>query len=250
MLVLKGKKMSRPPAMMFYVKDWTQDTRPLSAVTKGCYIDVLCHLHLARLRGRDTHLLAEWAQIASTTEEEMRAACEELNSCGVLRVTFRNGTVTLVSRRMESERKLRLANKLRQAKYREKRTRNKNVTSPFAVAVAVTATTPPLPPVTDTLPPSLQNDGFKTAWREWTAYRTELRKPLKPTAVKRQLAWLAERSADAVAIIGQSIRNNWQGLFDLKEERYGRGGQGARTRVPDGRFPAGERLDSEDGAGA
>lgn len=55
---------------------------------------------------------------------------------------------------------------------------------------------------------------FKKAWEDWVRYRQELRKPLKHTTIKAQLDMLASTTeAEAVNIIGTSIRNGWQGLF-------------------------------------
>lgn len=58
--------------------------------------------------------------------------------------------------------------------------------------------------------------GFVEAWNEWEEYRREIKKPLTMKARKKQWKFLA-RQPDAVAVLEQSIRNQWQGLFELKE---------------------------------
>ncbi|GAB3726608.1 hypothetical protein [Spirosoma lituiforme] len=62
-----------------------------------------------------------------------------------------------------------------------------------------------------------QSEAFKLAWKEWELFRREQKKILTPSSVDKQLKLLAQYSeADAIAIIEKSIRNGWQGLFDLK----------------------------------
>lgn len=56
-------------------------------------------------------------------------------------------------------------------------------------------------------------------WQEWTDYRKEIKKTLTPTSEKRQLEFLSEHKNDACEIIEQSIRNQWTGLFPLKNTK-------------------------------
>jgi hypothetical protein len=54
---------------------------------------------------------------------------------------------------------------------------------------------------------------------EWMAYRKEMKKTLKPRTAKSQIKFLKQRPpAEAVAIIDQSIRNGWTGLFEFKDK--------------------------------
>lgn len=59
----------------------------------------------------------------------------------------------------------------------------------------------------------------KGAWESWRAYRAELRKPLKPSTISRQLKFLSEHQGSHSAIIEQSIRQGWTGLFPLGDSR-------------------------------
>lgn len=56
----------------------------------------------------------------------------------------------------------------------------------------------------------------KEAWNEWVAYRKEQGKKLTERSVKLQIKKLSEDINNHVAIIEQSIRNGWTGLFPLK----------------------------------
>lgn len=72
--------------------------------------------------------------------------------------------------------------------------------------------TPPLPPK--------PLDGLNLeAWGEYMAHRKQLRaKPLKPASIEKQQQWLVEQGPPDIQqqIVDQTIRNNWQGLFELK----------------------------------
>jgi len=63
---------------------------------------------------------------------------------------------------------------------------------------------------------------FLECWNEWQTFRSEIKKPLTPTAIKKQLQMLLGKNvATAIAMIEQSIRNQWQGIFELKEKHNG-----------------------------
>lgn len=65
---------------------------------------------------------------------------------------------------------------------------------------------------------NLKTEAFKESWNEWIDYRKQLKlKPLTEKGIKMQLKFLSEQP-DAVAVINQSIQNQWQGLFPLKQK--------------------------------
>lgn len=74
-------------------------------------------------------------------------------------------------------------------------------------------------------PSILSTPAFAAAWNDWCSYRRERRKPIRERAALMQLRFLASQT-DPIAIIEQSIRNEWQGLFELKG---GSGGQVKRN---------------------
>jgi len=55
-----------------------------------------------------------------------------------------------------------------------------------------------------------------TAWERWAAYRSEIRKAIKPVSMPAAQRQLAGFGADQAAVVEQSIANGWQGLFPLK----------------------------------
>lgn len=222
----------KPPAMQFYVKDWKADTDGLCPAAKGAWIQICCTLHLAQKRGRSTHSVDAWGRIIGCRRNEVRALMQEIEDCNCACVTFRNGDITVVSRRMERERKEKEQNALRQAKHRESRKSNKNVTSPSASASAsATATTkkqPPKSPVKEgssgrskqpKSPMPDVPDYLKEIWPDWVASRKEGKHPLTPRGAELQLKKLAAVSeAEAIRIIEYSIMNGYQGLiFDRQQ---------------------------------
>ena len=146
--------MAKPPAIQFYVRDWTTDCNGLSVAAKGAWIQMLCQLHLATKRGELTKTCPAWARICGCSEVEFEVLLAELFDEEIARVTKCNGRVTVVSRRFERERKEREAAALRQRKCRAGQNGHENVTLPSAVAVSAAASAtakeaPPLSPSDD-----------------------------------------------------------------------------------------------------
>lgn len=54
------------------------------------------------------------------------------------------------------------------------------------------------------------------AWNVWSAYRIEIRRPLKQASIPAAQRKLAAYGAEQSAVVEQSIANGWQGLFPLK----------------------------------
>lgn len=91
--------------------------------------------------------------------------------------------------------------------------------APPASSRACTKNVPMNVPLNAPLPDWLPKD----AWDQWVGYRSrELRKPLRPQLAERQIQQLAEFMAqgdDPSAVIQQSMRAGWTGLFPLKGRR-------------------------------
>lgn len=77
------------------------------------------------------------------------------------------------------------------------------------------------------LPPGLDQDFVQQAFRDFREHRRKLRKPMTTKAEEMIIADLAKLAkGDAVAavkILEQSIKNGWQGVFPLKEDKPQRG---------------------------
>ncbi len=63
------------------------------------------------------------------------------------------------------------------------------------------------------IPPGLDSESFRSAWSDWCAHRTEIRKPITPTSSRQQLAQLATwGQRRAIAAISHTITKGWQGI--------------------------------------
>ncbi len=70
------------------------------------------------------------------------------------------------------------------------------------------------------LPPELDTEAFREAWAEWVAFRREKKQTLKPTSIKRQIAFLVGLGVSrAIDSIEMSIRSGWTGLFEPQEAK-------------------------------
>ena len=118
---------SKAPSFQFYPTDWQADTAELSVAAKGAWIQCLCKLHLAKRRGKMRRSMPAWARLFGTTEAEADTLLREISDCDCADVTFGNTYVTVMSRRMERERKEREAARLRVATHRAKRKCNSAV---------------------------------------------------------------------------------------------------------------------------
>ena len=69
----------------------------------------------------------------------------------------------------------------------------------------------------------LPDDEFKEVIEEWLQYKKEKGQAYKPKGLKEFISHIRKISNNnpvtAKAIIKQSMRNNWAGIFELKEER-------------------------------
>lgn len=167
----------KPPAFQFYVKDWAADTLGLSVAAKGAWIQALIVLHLAPKRGRLTQPLEAWARVFGTSALAADNLLTELKRSGCAKLTRRSdGRITLVSRRMDRERKAKEQAAQRQAKHRASRRRHGKVTSPSASASASAQQR-------EREMPSTQQHGFrpvdldvlKRVWSEVTGGQTDAR---------------------------------------------------------------------------
>lgn len=63
-------------------------------------------------------------------------------------------------------------------------------------------------------------EDFKRSWNEWIEHRKAIKKKMPESTINKQLKFLQQfTEQEACAIIEQSIKNGWQGLFEIK--KYG-----------------------------
>jgi phage replication O-like protein O len=69
----------------------------------------------------------------------------------------------------------------------------------------------------DILPKHLHTIEFINAFEDWIKYRTSIRKKMKLLTIKKQIEFLSEQP-NPIECIENSIRNQWQGLFEVKSK--------------------------------
>lgn len=82
------------------------------------------------------------------------------------------------------------------------------------------------------LPENLKSEKFKQVWNDWIKHRDEIRKPLKPTQIAKQLKKLSSMGEDqAITAINHTIASGWQGIREPDLPRNE--SPAARTNAPD-----------------
>lgn len=114
------------PAKLPYHKwfwaDWFRDTRCLSALARGVWIDMIGYLRESTPSGQAVWDHASWCRWLTLTDSEWRAALEEFKKFQVCTVVENDdGTVTVLSRRIKREKRAIKDNKLRQREFRSNR---------------------------------------------------------------------------------------------------------------------------------
>lgn len=125
--------MGKTPAFQFYPGDWIQDTRILTPLTRGIWVDMLCFMWRSDDRGKLEMTLPQYARLLSCQQTEVDAAIKELSVTKIADVTECNDFVTVINRRMYREERERKLTRSRVAKYRiteKERESNASVTPP------------------------------------------------------------------------------------------------------------------------
>jgi hypothetical protein len=121
--------MSKAPAFQFYPNDWSRDLEEHPLEIEGAWIRLCCKLWWAEPRGTLTRTLTQWARILRTSEEDANRIIWYIKEQQIGDVQRNgNGDVTVISRRMIRDEKLREQNKLRVQRFREKQSCNDDVT--------------------------------------------------------------------------------------------------------------------------
>ena len=120
---------NKNPAFQFYPNDWSRDLEDHPLEIEGAWIRLCCKLWWSDTRGQMTRSLTQWARILRENEE---AASRILNyiseqKIGDMKLNG-NGDVTVISRRMVNDEKIRNQTKLRVQRHREKQPCNADVT--------------------------------------------------------------------------------------------------------------------------
>lgn len=113
--------MLKNPAFQFYPNDWTRDLEEHPLEIEGAWIRLCCKLWWSYTKGKMTRTITQWSKILREPENETNRILEYIKNERIGDISSDgNGNVTVISRRMISDEKIRENTKLRVQKYREK----------------------------------------------------------------------------------------------------------------------------------
>jgi uncharacterized protein YdaU (DUF1376 family) len=115
--------------MQFFPADYLSDTTPLSAATRGIWMDLICFLWRAEPRGSLRYPKETWMRLLRVTQKEFDAALTEFASFSICNVNG-NDPVTIESRRIMRYEKSLHDNRIRVARYRSNKESNVSVMKP------------------------------------------------------------------------------------------------------------------------
>lgn len=92
-------------------------------------------------------------------------------------------------------------------------------------------------PVANATPPTGVEGLDSVAWSQWIAYRTSIRKPVKPASIPAAQRKLAAHGTSQAAVVEHSIANGYTGLYASKDQPpQQNGGQKLEKLYPGYRF--------------
>lgn len=119
--------MGKAPCLHLYVMDWCRDLEEHPLEIEGAWIRICCKLHWTH--GELTKTREQWARILRSDMDKTNQILSYLKDESICDISVTgNGKVTIKSRRMVRDNKLKKNAALRQAKYRASQKSNKKVT--------------------------------------------------------------------------------------------------------------------------
>ncbi len=115
--------MPKLPWMKWYAADWLRDPQLslCTSATRGVWSDLVSAMHLSDQTGELSGTREQLAQLARCSAVEMAQALTDLRTTGAADVKERNGTVTVINRRMSREHKKRQLDAARQDRARHRK---------------------------------------------------------------------------------------------------------------------------------
>lgn len=214
--------MSKRPAFLFYTGDWLKDTalRCCSLSARGMWIDMLCHMHDCEPYGhlKVNHKVIHIDMLASMVGvnfEDAKRMIKELIDAGVCH-QLDDGT--FYSPRMVKDEEIRLKRasgghlggnpKLKSKTKKQKK--DKVNLRPESESEYESEIVYPF-----------NSEQFKINWNIWKRYKLETfefkyKGLMSEQAALKKISELCNgNESTAIAIIHQSIENQWQGLFKI-----------------------------------
>jgi hypothetical protein len=123
--------VSKAPAFQFYIKDWLSDPQLKMAEwsTKGIWIDMLCYMWSAPVRGELQGAKSKMIKMIGANEADFNQFLEDAKQLSFCDISVTdNENITVRNRRMYLEEKDKKNNKERQQRHRDKQKSNGKIT--------------------------------------------------------------------------------------------------------------------------
>lgn len=231
---------TRLPYFQFYPGDWLKDAnlRRCSPATRGFWIDLICVMFECPDRGVLATNGEAWSDeeiaqaIPGDTYQNLLALQELLRN----QIVRRNEQGAIYSRRL-------VADEVAREKWRTRQTKRRHGGCHADVTPSVT---PVSRPSSSSYSSSINTESKPTPsasgeqivpiglWLDFTDMRRRIRKPLDARAgelLREELIRLQGLGHDPVAVVEQSIRNGWSGVFPLKGKVDGESFAEKRSRT-------------------
>lgn len=124
--------MGKAPAFQFYVRDWLADPqlRMASASTRGIWIDLLCYMWEAPVRGEISGTHEELRRLLNVDNDVYNLWITEAEKLQFCTVIIRDKNVIVQNRRMFRDANAKINHALAQDRYRERQKSDREVTPP------------------------------------------------------------------------------------------------------------------------
>lgn len=208
----------KEPYLDLYTGDWMKDpaVSRCTPATRGVWMDLLCAMHNDARSGCLIGTPDQLARLGRCSTAELTQALNDLQTTGAADVTDgRNGSVTIINRRMYREAQEREKSRLRTAKSRANSDGNADVTpdargDPFGSDSDMNLA------FSGFLPSVLDVPSFRERLGEWIRYKLERRETYKDQGLASMVsraANLAEKHGVAAVeeAMQRAIANRWAG---------------------------------------
>ena len=260
--------MTRLPWFKFYWIDWLSDSkiRRCSLAARGLLVEILCLMADGEERGRLITGRKPWSNddiakaivgpteiVPKLIEELLASKALERDRRGALMFPgmVHDASISAARSKAGAGNKTGTKDEQNPDKRRTKREQSPRVR---ASSSSSSSSSSELTPNSNSefwmliigkLPAEFECKEFKRAWHEWETYRSKTKKKLSEFAVKKQAQMIVKEEWDVqrtIAAIDNSIRNDWQGLFEPPRpigRQAPRGSQGSsQDGVPGAQRPA------------
>lgn len=223
--------MGKQPYIPFYIGDYIRDTRILPLNVRGGWVEII--IQSWDSGGEISGTIEEFARMLSCSTDECNLVIQTLKqkkifdylegSDGVIKITVRK-----IKKIIELSQKRKISGKSggnpkllkKKVNYKliQKDNQNPEIENEYENEIII------------------EDEKLKLKFKEWRDFRKSKGKPISKQAAKKQVTFLKKYSIPvAIEIIEQSIMNDWQGLFELKQN-----GTHKQDTVPS-RYNAGEQ---------